>query len=487
MKYMFLIFDYNIKQNKVIPGSLVDQETGECFSISHFLKENEDITLYIDDLDCLFIYLVKELLNLQFINKANRKELIKNSFSFAYKNGKCPNVIVKNENAKIYFVNFKSKFGVDFQSDYNKNKELLLHAISKHREGLSLGSDAYNEFLLTLFKYKEDNNANHKLIRENFPIINDSDLNKAKNVCAGYQWLKHGYYNNIYEYDQSSAYASELQNNLPCGEIREFQRLQDIPETYFYVVKFIYIDKKLKAGKIDFLLDSNIMGEIVLPEPLFKLFQENYQATIKITRIMAFKTRKSMFSKFLYNTVILGKLLEDNSLIAKYNKLISNSLTGYFGKNTKTEASIIEFDGIRYKRKQVKIENDPIYLPVYLAVQSRQKAKFIRTLQKYKNKIVYANTDGFLTSEKIDINELNNYKTSCIGLYKEKNRFNEIFIECINGYVGKTDCSIESKVSGFCPNTTITPKMYQDKTFSYTIRIINPEGYVEVKDVQLTK
>ena len=78
---------------------------------------------------------------------------------------------------------------------------------------------------------------------------------------------------------------------------KEYENIEDIPQTYFYIVKFSAIDIKLKAGKIDFLETDNInISTFVLTQHLFNLFKSNYTYTrIRIKKIIAFKTRKGLF------------------------------------------------------------------------------------------------------------------------------------------------------------------------------------------------
>ena len=136
---------------------------------THFgkiLSVSEDATYFVDDLNILYAYLLKFLLDNDI------------DFEYSYKNGKCANVKVAFNGKNIFFVNFKTKFGVDFDYANNANNEILIEYARQHgHDKMSLGADAYKEFLNTIFTQKpQHENANYNLIREDFPIFEYDDL-----------------------------------------------------------------------------------------------------------------------------------------------------------------------------------------------------------------------------------------------------------------------------------------------------------------------
>ena len=477
MDYKFLITKFEQVNNELQLKSIIDQATGEVIDFN-FILNSEETIFYVDNLDIFYVYFVNFLIY-QGYNSVSTNNLNQKEFKFSLKSGKCSNIVFKTNNFKIYIVNYKSKFGLEFNENYQINKQILDYAIKHGRLGITIGQDAYNEFLLTRFRQKEDNNINHKLFREQYPILEENqDFITAKYNCAGFQFVKKGYYTNIYEYDQQSSYPAQMLNDSPVGEPIIFENINKVPNNYFKIIKFCYIDKVVKENKIDFIGAKN--GVCCLTEHLFNLFKENYNCKIKILKIYAFKTRKGLFNKFINSNILDGKIHQKNPYIAKYNKRIANSLCGYLGRNTESFASICvkSENGIEFKNINIKI--DPIYLPAYLYFVGKAKTEFIEKLQKIKG-LIYANTDGFLTTEKVSEMLLNyNYSTE-IGSYKTKTPYSEIYIDCINGYAGtRIDGSVDNTISGMKISSRLTAEQYQSKKFTYTINRVSAQGTIYI-------
>lgn len=448
------------------------EDSGALVSLGELLENLEDTTYYVDNLNLFYVYLIKFLTD-------NKIE-----FEFSYKAGVCSNVKVQIRKTKFLFVNFTSKFGVEFSDDSKENWLLVDYAKKHHRTRISIGADAYNDFLLTIFTVKEDN-ANHKLIRETFPIIeHDSLLETAKKNVAGFQMCKRGMFHNIFDYDISSSYASNILNDIPVGTPMYFDAIEDVPKTYFKVIKFAYYNCKLKPNGIDFI-KTGAIGTHVLTERLFEQFKANYNANIKIQKICAFKTRKSIFKKFIQNTIIHGKMTEKNPRIAAYNKILGNAVIGYLGRNTKTTRNLAKKtpNGLVFEEYEEDIE--PIYLPAYLCCLDHAKSKFIRTLRPFYKTIIYANTDGFMSTEPIDLSVLNLQNTNkVIGNFRQCNEFETVFIASVNGYAGRTrDGKIKDCVSGMSLSEQISPEQLSSKQFEYYVNEKTNDGRMSLRTV----
>lgn len=399
------------------------------FFFAQIIKIVGDLTIFVDNLNMLYIYLIDFFCTNEI------------QCDFSYKNGVCANVKVKYLNQSIVFVNFKSKFGVEFSDNLSSNWKLIDYAIAKGREKISLGADAYNEFLLTIFKPKPEENANHKLMRENFPIFEyDLMLTEAKRNVAGFQFVKKGWFENVFEYDISSSYPASALGLTPTGLPFYFSKFEDCPKSYFKIIKFTYYNLQKKPNEFD-LFKVGHMGQMCLTESLFEEFKKTYICNIHIQQIEAFKTRKSLFEKFIYQTIIDGKFKQKDPTIAKYNKFVGNAIIGYLGRNTTTlrNSAKIEPNGLKIEAVEENI--DPIYLPAYLAILDRAKSRFIKIVRKFRDKIIYANTDGFLSTQKIDIDLLNSAVCSLIGNFREKTHYKKIFISSINGYAASSPVS----------------------------------------------
>ena len=469
-KILETTFELNDLSEYEIKSILVDKTKHEFHEL-FFCRQ--DTTFYVDNLNLLYVYIIKFLCDNEI------------KFDFAYKNGKCSNVKTCINDCKILFINFKAKFGVDFSSNYEDNKKLIDYALEHHRTKLSLGADAYSEFLHTIFKRKEEENANYNLIREDFPIFKYDDmLLEAKKNVYGFQHAQAGRYKNIYDYDISGSYPASALNDTPTGPPHYYDKLEDAPKSYFKIIKFTYFDCKLKANGIDFVKVQS-MGSLTLTERLFELFKECYSAKIIIKKIEAFKTRKSMFKQFIEQTVIAGKTMQKDKILAQYNKAVGNAIIGYLGRNETTLQNTAKITQNGLEIDKVEKEIDPIYLPAYLAILDASKAKFLKAIKPYWKNILYANTDGFLCTKEIELAFLNFRNTNkLLGNFRLCHKYNDIYVECINGYAGITeDGEIVNTISGMSFERILTPDDYQSKTFVYYVNEPTPSGTIRRSEI----
>ena len=434
------------------------------------LQDLDVDTVFVNDLDKFYIYLI------DYLAKQNVQ------FTYAYKAGKCSNV----KTNVMTFVNFKSKFGIEY--DDNIAFELIDYAIEKGRTRCSLGADAWNEFVKTLLpptRYREF--VAYKIIREQdrYPIFDyNVDLIEAKYNVAGYQMCKTGTFANVIDYDISSSYPASALCQMPKGLPKEYTTIEDCPATYFKIIKFSYFNCKIKPNKIAFVRTS-AMGQLVLPEKMFELFKQNYNCKIVVKKVYAFKTEKSPFVQFMYDNIINGKINEPRPHIAKYNKNIGNAIIGYLGRNTTTTKNTAIFAQKRLVLSEEIKTIEPIYLPAYLCVLDRSKSKFIRTVQKYQDKIIYANTDGFLAIVPINLQELNYSNALQIGNYRQKHNYVKIHIESINGFCAITDTGeLDNTLSGITMLDKIEPEQYKNKQFEYYINTPTDHGTIKRQTVR---
>lgn len=459
-------FELNNSNEYVLSMFKIDNEARPFHNL--FLI-SDDTTFYIDELNILYAYIIKFLCD-------NDIE-----FDYAYKNGKCSNIKAKIQGKEVYYVNFRSKFGVDFQDNYYDNLRLVEYAIAHKRVKLSIGADAYAEFLGTIFKEKAEENANYKLIREDFPVFEyDAILEEAKKNVYGFQYAVPGHYARTFDYDISGSYPANALNDTPTGLPHYYTTLEEVPKSYFKIIRFSYYDCNLKPGGIHFVKVGRV-GVCCLTEALFEEFKRNYDAHIKIKQIVAFKTRKSMFTKLINQTVIAGKTLEKDALIAKYNKAVGNAIIGYLGRNTKTCRNVAKLtaQGIIYEKIEQDIE--PIYLPAYLSILDKAKAKFLRTIKPYWQHIIYCNTDGFLSTVPIDLDLLNfRNANKVLGNFRQCHEFKDLFVECINGYAGITaDGECINTISGMTFDKILTPDEYAAKHFVYYVNEPTAKGTIK--------
>ena len=228
---------------------------------------------------------------------------------------------------------------------------------------------------------------------------------------------------------------------------------------------------------------------MTLTERLFELFKENYNSKIIIKKIEAFKTRKSMFKQFINQTVIAGKTMQKDKILAKYNKAVGNAIIGYLGRNETTLKNIAKMgkNGLEIEKEEVEI--DPIYLPAYLAILDASKAKFLKAIRPFWKHIIYANTDGFLSTQQIDLQMLNfRNSNSLLGNFRLCHKYMDLYVECINGYAGITeDGEIMNTISGMSFERIITPDDYQNKSFVYYVNEPTPAGTIRRSEIYVNQ
>lgn len=462
-----LTTEWGIDSNGFYVLKNLKKNNKECaFHSLFFLKENK--TYVVDKLDILYIYILKFLAD---------NEIKPN---IVLKNGNCANLTAKIGDFELVFINWRNKFGFDFLPDFDRNLKVVQYAEQHHHDRKSIGADAYNAFLHSFFGKNRDDAELYNVIKsEKFhPIFEYDDmLLECKRNVQGVQFCRPGRYSNLIEYDISGSYPASALNDLPEGKPYYFDSIDKVPKSYFKIIQFTYYDAKLKPNGIDFIGVGTI-GRLTLSERLFGEFCRNYDAKIKIKRIEAFKTHKSMLKSFINETVVRGKQLEADEDIAKYNKTLGNAIIGYFGRNTTTTTCDVKIEptGLEIESHEQTIE--PVYLPAYLAILDTSKAKFLRAIKPYYNKIVYANTDGFLTSEHIDLAQLNMHNSNAVlGNFKVKHTFKDIYIHCLNGYAGvTTDGEVVNTISGMTLTDAVTPDAYEQQSFSYTVNLPTADG-----------
>lgn len=476
-----MLFYFNaVKNNNIYKlDKIINLSTGEIISLVDFIALKGKV--FCNNLDISFMEIIKELKKQKYKNVFS---VTKNKqFSFTYKNGECLGIRIKHSDSTELRINsFEKKFLIDF--DFNTAQMLFDYSKINLRSSYTLGRDSFNEWLQMTFTTKGQRlnlSTCERLFREDYPVIKDEILERAKSVCSGYQKAQKGYYKNIYNYDISSSYPSQLLNDTPYGPIREFDSIENVPESYFYIVKATFIDIKIKPNKIDFLeINGKSITTQVLPQHLFKLAKSNYEyRTLKIKRIVAFKTYAHRFDNFINKNVIQGKIQAQNKVIAKYNKAIANSIVGYFGKNTTiTQTKLLTKDN-KISIIERQIQNEPVYLPIYIYVTSKAKAEFINTLQHIGiDKIIYANTDGFCSNIPVDIQRLNLGRRD-VGTFRLDKIYKEIFIEAINGYCGlDNNNELDNTISGLHLLNPVSVEDYMNKSFEYVIKEINSDGNI---------
>ena len=457
---------------KIIDGywriiKMSDNSTDNILSDIEDILSSGDKINYLSNLNYAYLELCKQIEDLGY--KSNFELEAVGDYCFFVNGGEVSDIKIYTPSGIVILASFEKKFNQQFGT-FEQNKKLLDYAIEHNRCCCALGVDAFNDWLSTAYKVQGRDinlNACRTIFKRVYPEISEDMLDLAKETTSGYQVAVKGYYDKkLYHYDIASSYPSQLLNDTPIGEPIEFNRIEDVPSTYFYVVKIRVIDVKIKSGCIDFLsIDKKNVTTLYLTKHLYQLFNFNYTYfAVKFARILAFKTRKDVFTSFIQRTIIDGKMKETDPSIAKYNKSIANSLNGYFGKNAIKRLTAKDSNG---QITSKIVPNSPVYLPVYLFTTGKAKAEFIATLQRIgTSHIVYANTDGFYCDKELDLDWLNRGRSGEIGVFKHKYTLERCYINCINGVAGVTiDGTIVNTLSGMTLPTAISVEQYESRDF----------------------
>lgn len=453
-------------------NNIFDQVTGESLTLVDLIKQNG--VVFTNELSHSFFEICQQLNVMGYRSTYSAEKA--NQYSIGYQSGTCGSIHIVHKDGELTIVDFEKKFGREF-GDVDTNMTLLETAEECGRKSYTVGRDSFNEWLKMRFKCKGSMlhlNTCERLFREDYPVFFDEVVERAKESVSGYQVAKKGIYNNAYSYDICSSYPSQLLNDTPVGAPKVYESLEKVPSTYFYVVKFTALDVKIKPGKIDFLnIDGKGITTQCLTKHLFELFKRNYVAkTLKIKQIRGFKTRKGCFAEFVKKNVLDGKIKETNKVKSKYNKFVSNAIVGYMGRNTELEQTKLTTSGIKSK----KISIEPVYLPLYLYVCGKAKAEFIEVLQRTHG-VIYANTDGFITTEPANLLRLNIGRSGLVGAYEHKDTYKELYIETINGYTGVSiDGTIDNTLSGMRVDRLIGVEEYRTKSFKYKVTELTESG-----------
>lgn len=400
--------------------------------------------------------------------------------SISLKNGTCANVLAEVNGRKVEFVNWKSKFNVDFADDYQRNLKLLKYAEAHGHDGMSLGHDAYLAFLRSFLGEKESDAKLFAVSRKDqfLPVFDyDFMLLDAKRNAYGYQMATKGTFFDVKEYDISGSYPSSALNDLPEGLPHYYDNMADVPRSYFKVVNFTFNDLNVKG--LDWLnLSHTTRGSLSLTERLFEQFKKDYTTNIHVKRIEAFKTHKSMMRQFITDTVIKGKQDEHDPDIRSYNKALGNAVIGYLGRNTTTSKTAVKFDLHGTKFEPVEEVIEPVYLPAHLAILDASKARFLEVVRKHKGTIIYANTDGFFTHDTLDLHELNKANSNkVVGNFKLKHHFARIRIEGLNQIAAvTTDGELINTISGLTRKELVTPEQFERHAVTYCMNIRTADG-----------
>ena len=458
-----------------------DVYTGQVYTLGVLFSIRPD-KIVVDDLSVAYVYMIKALLTAGY-ECVTDMELRPHTFTVSDSSGKCSYLAFNAGRGMTQLYHFKSKYGIDFSDNPDENTEVMIYAEKAGRISRGIGADAYREFLHTVYKKKDRDDADYKLIREIMPELGASFSSSKRNV-AGYQIAVAGRYSNVYSYDIRASYPASALNAVPYGMPKTYDHYVPIDGSHWAVYSFIYYGRRLRPGYVDFLASHPQRGIEHLPAYLYRLALDTYDFEgLHVGRSVVFKTRKSVFGRFIEKNVFRGRLAEISPRIAKYNKIFANSLIGYLGRNTTRKANIYTLNDGMIERKRVKVDQAEIYTPMYIEILDHAKTKFIRAINAADAPVIYANTDGFMTTAPINLKRVNACAHMSIGGLSLRRVYDDLAIQSINGYVGTyTDDSgqqhTDITVSGLRILSELDPERYGSHEFDYYVNLPQPDGTV---------
>ena len=467
MLTMYFNVIYHLDDDIYVIDGYVDSDTGRFFSQKELIALR-DTRAYVDRLDIAYIYILKELFSAGYADDAKAKGHAFESVSIS---GVISSIEIKDTGTLI--ASWSAKFGSSAPQSAAEARELIAYAEARGRDKKSLGTDAYQEFLNTIYKRKESPYAAWSLIREIFPRLH-VDLSGAKKLVAGYQYAAPGWYSNVYYYDLSKAYPASALSDIPCKTPTIYNFYKSPMSNKFYIYDIEFVSKKHIKG-IDFLPKETCILQI--PVKLFELACENYKFfKLKVRRTLEFKTRKSIFTNF-YSKNLLNT--SKSPFISSYNKRIANSLVGYLGRNEKFKRTKFVYIDEKIKTATYDAHVEELYIPAYIAILDRHKARFLRDLERFGD-VIYANTDGFLTTTPHDLDCMNMFMpvSSKFGVWCEKDVLETLYIHGINTYAGISAVTGDTVniASGIAEHAAISPAALARHDYEWSVNIPSADG-----------
>ena len=272
--------------------------------------------------------------------------------------------------------------------------------------GLTIGSYAMQNFR---------NDFGVKKFFEKFPNLDERlSVELRQGYIGGYVMALPGDYEDCVDVDCNGLYSSILREEfLPFGQPEEYEGKYKYDKNMPYHIDVMTFRADLKEDGYAFLSSPHFVysddrdrmisthGYITMPLTDIdqKLLKENYEVSIyEYEHGWKFARSKGFFRLWVegWNTIkehsnggqrTLAKWIP-NSMVGKFGTVSRKScLEPYLEKNdeTKVDWKIEKYD-----------KSGSSYLPISMYVTAIGRQRIMQAMKKQKNKIIYANTDGFM-------------------------------------------------------------------------------------------
>ncbi len=410
---------------------------GKIFSLGELIEIKNDFIIVVD-------FSIVKFSIIEHIIKCGKYHLkeSKNDKSMSY-DIKSNYIKIYNTDKKVLILcSYENKFMQDFEN-FEIANALELMDIEKQT---TCTKDAKKQFMATITRQK-NYFAQTRIFDKIFPQFDDKEFfyNNAckKSVCALF-YCNVGEFENIYSYDIKSSFPSRVYGDFfPNGEGRYFDDIKKVPYNKWYVCKIkIYSFSVKLFDFLDFCSMADEYGEITYytTKEMLEFIEICYDCDYDIIDGYFYTLQRSIFDKFL-NSNFLNEL-NKNKNFRKYNKAKNNLLFGNFGRNTKINNVVFGVDEDKLTQKIEKVEiDDKGYYPLYLYVNGKSKLEILKIVKDNFENILYINTDGFFSKNKMSFMFYNLGKENNIGTVEFRDYYKKICIKDISNYFAfSIDC-----------------------------------------------
>lgn len=239
-------------------------------------------------------------------------------------------------------------------------------------------------------------------------------------------------------------------------------------------------------------------------------FEKDYKGTWSKTFLMAFAEEYDLFADYNADLMKLKELWNDDKEMRGYIKQALNTPYGKNAQKPSGNKSLIDFDhnlnittsenGVEYVDGKRIDRNENLiyykeeheytgklsYIPLSQSISSKAELLILSVVEKFKENVMYIDTDGFITNRKWDTLDIHNTK---IGAWKLDAVYKELVIRGPKHYYGYTDDGYILKGAGiqsqyFGPHNMPLEKYVEDEVVfegGQYMRIIVDGGVLEFR------
>ena len=453
----------------------------------HYIEADEDTKLEDGDFSCI----IDDFKNIYQIRlKFNKKELefrdsLRNIPTSIDELGKAFGLPkLKETHNYTEFKNYKDISEVtEEEIKYITNDVRILvkavnYMLKEGMGGLTFSSSAYNNLKM----------HNHTFFKEQLAKPTDDMINliidrSCKGGFTNYNPLfRNKIIEDVISFDYNSLYpAVMLEDEMPYGVpilLENEEQIKDYPLYRLHIYCIYVQEAECNYDSIPFIgTKKNIFGVaydysrkisdsvICLWENEYKLFQYNYHGDWSVTNIVAFKSRRFLFKRFLYDKIktkeeasaelhrldsIKDTMPEEEYIDKKamaemkkrVAKLYMNGVSGKFGmKDTRFSSFISGYnrDGsLEFGEKASSTQY--YYRAIYSKITSGGRCRLITHIEENVDRVLYWDTDSiYLIGKEVPVSIQANCDDNRIGALKYEGHYKRMKVIKAKCYIKELD------------------------------------------------